>query len=40
MSEKTNRPIDYGIDAPGLVRMFFMFGTVALVVAIASGLSP
>ena len=32
--------IDYGIDAPGLVRMIFVVGTVALVLALASGLSP
>ena len=34
------RGIDYGIDAPGLVRMMFIFGTVALLLALLSSLSP
>ena len=32
--------IDYGIDAPGIVRMMFIVGTVALVLAFVSSLSP
>jgi len=32
--------IDYGIDAPGLLRMLFIVGTVALVLALVSSLSP
>jgi SAM-dependent methyltransferase len=32
--------IDYGIDAPGLVRKFFIVGTAALLLALVSGLSP
>ncbi len=32
--------IDYGIDAPGLVRKFFIVGTAALLLALLSSLSP
>lgn len=40
MSGKTTRKIDYGIDAPGLVRTFFALGSVVLVAALVLGLSP
>ena len=40
MSDNTRPRIDYGIDAPGLVRKFFVVGSVALFLALASGLSP
>jgi len=36
---RRQRP-SYGIDAPGLVRAFFVTGAVALIVALASGRSP
>lgn len=36
---KTQR-VDYGIDAPGLLRMFFVLGAVALVAALVVGLAP
>jgi len=37
---KTRQRIDYGIDAPGLVRTLFLVGTVALVLALVVGFSP
>lgn len=39
MSDQTRR-IDYGIDAPGLVCMFFMSGAGALLAALVLGLAP
>lgn len=40
MSGNARQGIDYGIDAPGLIRMFYIVGIVALVLALVSGLSP
>lgn len=40
MSGKTTGKIDYGIDAPGLVRRFFVLGSVVLAAALVLGLAP
>ena len=40
MSGKTTERIDYGIDAPGLVRMFFLLGSMVLAAALVFSLSP
>lgn len=40
MSGKTTERIDYGIDAPGLVRTFFVLGSVVLAAALVLGLAP
>ena len=40
MSGKTTGKIDYGIDAPGLVRTFFALGSVVLAAALVLGLVP
>jgi SAM-dependent methyltransferase len=40
MSHNAHHGIDHGIDAPGLVRKFFIVGTVVLLLAFVSGLSP
>ncbi len=40
MMLKTHQRIDYGIDAPGILRMMFIVGTVDLVLALVSSFSP
>lgn len=40
MSGQTTGRIDYGIDAPGLVRTFFALGAVVLAAALVVGLGP
>jgi ubiquinone/menaquinone biosynthesis C-methylase UbiE len=40
MSGNARQRIDYGIDAPSLLHMMFVVGTVALVLALVSSLSP
>lgn len=40
MSGTTTQRLDYGIDAPGLVRMFFILGFVVLIASLVLGIAP